>query len=208
MNRFSRALFTGLLLATITGSAAFADNLQDGKAAFQKEQYAQALELLTPYAKQGNAEAAFLLGEMYGPRSWGQQGENRNGVEQDNKQAIYWWTEAAKMGHAEAQLKLGWWLMYGKGVVDVDQKQAVEWLVKSAEQGNPHAQFEAGLAYAKGAGVTADPVQAFVWLGLASDKDGFEGAAKNRDEIAKTLTPEQLAKAEQAVKDWKPRSTQ
>ena len=56
---------------------------------------------------------------MYGPRSWGQQGENRNGVEQDNKQAIYWWTEAAKAGHAEAQLKLGWWLMYGKGVVEV-----------------------------------------------------------------------------------------
>ena len=123
MNKFSRALFTGLLLAAIGGGTALADNLQDGKAAFQKEQYTQALELLTPYAKQGNAEAAFLLGEMYGPRSWGQQGENRNGVEQDNKQAIYWWTEAAKAGHAEAQLKLGWWLMYGKGVVEVDQKE-------------------------------------------------------------------------------------
>src|SRR6187551_2093817 len=65
------------------------------------ERYAVTLDLLTPYAKDGNVEAAFLLGEMYGPRSWGQQGENRNGVEQDNRLAIYWWTQAAKAGHAQ-----------------------------------------------------------------------------------------------------------
>ena len=98
-------LRAGILALGILGAAsgaAWADAYKDGMTAFQSEDYAKSLSLLLPYAKDGNAEAAYLIGEMYGPRSWGQKGENRNGVEQDNKQAIFWWGEAAKKGYVNA----------------------------------------------------------------------------------------------------------
>ena len=98
------------LLALVHGTA-LAGDYEDGMTAFAGEDYAKALSLLLPFAKDGNAEAAYLIGEMYGPRSWGLKGENRNGVEQDNAQAIHWWGEAARLGNADAQLKLGWWLI-------------------------------------------------------------------------------------------------
>jgi hypothetical protein len=198
------AAFAVVLVGAAPGMA-HADAFTDGQQAFQNEQYAGALDLLTPYAKDGNVEAAFLLGEMYGPRSWGQKGENRNGVEQDDKQAIYWWTQAAKAGHAQAQLKLGWWLMNGKGVVEVDEKQGMDWLVKSAEQGDPHAQFEAGMGFWKGKGVSQDLMQAYVWLSLASTKDGFEPAVGHMREIEKSLTAAQLVEARRLSKEWKPK---
>ena len=142
-------LRAGILALGILGAAsgaAWADAYQDGIKAFHGEDYAKALSLLLPYAKDGNAEAAYLIGEMYGPRSWGQKGENRNGVELDNKEAIFWWGEAAKLGNSDAQLKLGWWLMKGKDVVKQDQAAGMNWLLMAANQGEPQAQYEVMLS--------------------------------------------------------------
>jgi len=130
-----RAGAFALAILTAASGAAWADAYKDGMTAFQGEDYGKALNLLLPYAKEGNAEAAYLIGEMYGPRSWGQKGENRNGVELDNKQAIFWWGEAAKKGNVDAQLKLGWWLMKGQDVVKQDQAAGMNWLLMAANQG-------------------------------------------------------------------------
>ncbi|NBU26418.1 MAG: DNA mismatch repair protein MutS, partial [Gammaproteobacteria bacterium] len=103
-------LRAGLMAVGVLGlvnGTAWADAYQDGMAAFRGEDYAKALSLLLPYAKDGNAEAAYIIGEMYGPRSWGLKGENRNGVEQNNAEAVFWWGESAKNGNSDAQLKLG-----------------------------------------------------------------------------------------------------
>ena len=173
--------------------------------AFTEEDYAQSLTLLLPFAKDGNAEAAYIIGEMYGPRSWGQKGENRNGVEQDNAQAIYWWGEAAKRGHAEAQLKLGWWLVKGGDVVPKDEAAGMNWLLMAANQGEPQAQYEAGIGYWKGRGVKADPIAAYMWFDLCSAEPGFDNAAAYRDEVAKSMTPEQITQAKQMVQAFAPK---
>ena len=76
-----RAGALALAIMAAASGTAWADAYQDGMTAFQGEDYGKALNLLLPYAKDGNAEAAYLIGEMYGPRSWGQKGENRNGVD-------------------------------------------------------------------------------------------------------------------------------
>jgi TPR repeat protein len=201
-------LRAGLLALGILGAAhgaAWADAYQDGMLAFRNEDYAQALTLLLPYAKDGNAEAAYLIGEMYGPRSWGQKGENRNGVEQDNAQAIRWWGEAAEKGHVEAQLKLGWWLLKGGDVVKQDQAAGMNWLLMAANQGQPQAQYEVGIGYWKGRGVKPDPIAAYMWLDLCATEPGFDNAAAYRDELAKTMSPEQVTQAKQMVQAFAPK---
>ena len=201
-------LRAGILALGILGAAsgaAWADAYQDGIKAFHGEDYAKALSLLLPYAKDGNGEAAYLIGEMYGPRSWGQKGENRNGVELDNKEAIFWWGEAAKLGNSDAQLKLGWWLMKGKDVVKQDQAAGMNWLLMAANQGEPQAQYEVGLGYWKGRGVKADPIAAYMWLDLCSAEPGFDNAASYRDEIAKGMTPDQVKQAQLMVQSFTPR---
>jgi TPR repeat protein len=202
MSRSLRALVcAAALLAAVP---ALAGPLEDGTKAFDAEQYVEALALLTPLAEGGNAEAAYLLGEMYGPRSWGQKGENRHGVEQDNAKAILWWTKAAEAGDAKARLKLGWYLMHGKDVVAINETAGLSWLVKSAGQGEPQAQYEAGLAYWQGKGAAADLVEARKWFLLVAPKDGFERAKGYLEEMAKTMTPEQIAAAEAAAKAFAP----
>lgn len=201
-------LRAGILALGILGAAsgaAWADAYKDGMTAFQSEDYGKALSLLLPYAKDGNAEAAYLIGEMYGPRSWGQKGENRNGVEQDNKQAIYWWGEAAKLGNVDAQLKLGWWLMKGQDVVKQDQAAGMNWLLMAANQGEPQAQYEVGLAYWKGRGVKPDPIAAYMWLDLCSNEPGFDNAANYRDQIAKGMTEDQVKQAKLMVQAFAPK---
>jgi TPR repeat protein len=207
---FRAALSAALIFAAAALAAAppaHAGPLEDGVKAFDGEQYGEALKLLTPLAEGGNAQAAYLLGEMYGPRSWGQKGENRHGVELDNAKAIQWWTKAAEAGNAKAQLKLGWYLMHGKDVVAVDEAQGIGWLVKAAGQGEPQAQFEAGLAYWQGKGAAADLVEARKWFIVVAPKDGFEKAKGYLDEMAKQMTPEQIAAAETAAKAFTPEKT-
>ncbi len=203
-----RAGAVALAIMVAASGTAWADAYQDGLTAFQSEDYAKALNLLLPYAKDGNAQAAYLIGEMYGPRSWGQKGENRNGVELDNAQAIYWWGEAAKKGNVEAQLKLGWWLMKGQGVVKEDQAAGMNWLLMAANRGEPQAQYEVGLGYWKGRGVKADPIAAYMWLDLSSTEPGFDNAAKYRDEIASHMTKDQVKQAKLMVQAFTPKVAQ
>ena len=197
-----------LMILLSANGAAWADAYQDGMLAFKNEDYGTALTLLMPFAKQGDAEAAYLIGEMYGPRSWGQKGENRNGVEQDNAQAILWWGEAAKAGLAEAQLKLGWWLLKGKDVVKQDEAAGMNWLLMAANQGEPQAQYEVGIGYWKGRGVKPDPIAAYMWLELASTEPGFDNAVGYLEELAKTMTPEQVTQAKQMVQAFAPKRSQ
>jgi len=192
------------ILGLVHGTA-LAGSLEDGMLAFRSEDYGKALSLLMPFAKEGNAEAAYLLGEMYGPRSWGQKGENRNGVEQDNEQAIYWWGEAAKKGYADAQLKLGWWLLKGRDVVKQDEAAGMNWLLMAANQGEPQAQYEVGIGYWKGRGVKPDPIAAYMWLDLCSSEPGFDNAANYRDEVAKGMTAEQVNQAKLMVQAFAPK---
>ena len=83
----------------------------------------------TAEAKQGDATAQFNLGWMY------RQGQ---GVTQDDKAAVIWYTKAAEQGHARAQYNLGNMYRQGRGVAQ-DDKTAVIWYTKAAEQGDPKA---------------------------------------------------------------------
>src|SRR5262249_26104631 len=65
-------------------------------------------------------------------------------------------------------------------------------LFAQARRGNAIAQYNLGLAYAQGQGVTADPIEAFVWLSLARE-NGAHGQAL--EDLSKTMTADQLTQA-------------
>ena len=122
MRRFLFAVF--LVVACATGAAA--DSFEDGRSAYERGDYAQAMNLLRPLAAQGDARAQFNLGVMY------RHGE---GVPQDAQEAVTWYRKAAEQGYAPAQYNLGVMYRHGQGVPQ-DAQEAVKWYRRAAEQGH------------------------------------------------------------------------
>jgi TPR repeat protein len=106
----------------------------------------------------------------------------------------------AEQGSAWAQFSLG--LMYDNGTgVPQDNKEAAKWYRKAAEQGVARAQSNLGLRYYKGQGVLKDDVNDYAWA-YAGSANGNDQGSKNRDIIAKEMTPEQIAEAQKLSKVW------
>jgi hypothetical protein len=72
-------------------------------------------------------------------------------------------------------------------------------LQRRAAQGDARAQFDLGVQYY---GID-DIVQSYKWLSLASAQ-GLHGVDPLIEDMAKKMTPSQLAEAKKWVKDWKP----
>jgi uncharacterized protein len=122
--------------------------------------YCGEFEDILKVAEQGNVDAQYKLGLMYG---------NGRGIPQDYKQAFFWFKKVAEQGYASAQFNLG--IMYSKGQgVSQDYKQAVYWYTKAAEQGDDFAQYHLGLLYAEGKGVEKDLKEAVSWYTKAAEQ--------------------------------------
>ena len=170
-----------------------------GVTAYKWGAYATALREWHPLAKQGNAKAQYNLGLMY---------RKGQGVPQDDAEAVGWWREAAGQGNAGAQNNLGVMYRNGHGVPQ-DDAEAVGWWRKAAEQGDANAQYNLGLMYKNGLGVPQDEAQAYMWFKLASSTfppgEGHDDAVKNRDIVAKRMTPAQISEAKKLAREWKPK---
>ena len=172
---------------------AVAGPFEDGVAAHNRADYGTALRLWRPLADQGDASAQYNLGLMYA------EGQ---GVPQDYAAAMSWYRKAAEQGNAGAQYNLGY--MYNNGLgVPQDYAAAAAWYRKAADQGQARAQTNLGLMYAEGQGVPQDYVQAHMWWNLAAAQNNASGV-KNRDIVAKKMTPAQIAEAQKLAREWKP----
>lgn len=153
--------------------------------------YATALRLYRPLAEQGNARAQSDLGAMYG---------KGHGVPQDYTAAVSWYRKAAEQGDREAQHYLGIMYALGQGVPQ-DYVAAASWYQKAAHQGDPRAQNNLGTMYIEGKGVPQDYVLAHVWFNLAASA-GNAMAINNRNNVAKKMTPAQIAAAQKLAREW------
>ena len=109
----------------------------------------------------------------------------------------------AEQGHADAQYNLG--VMYEKGLgVPQDDQEAVRWFRLAAEQGIVRAQVNLGFMYVNGQGVQKDYVKAYLWYAIAAAK-GDRNSARNRDDVAKQLTPAQITETLRLIPEWKPK---
>jgi TPR repeat protein len=158
------------------------------------QDYKEAVRWFRHSTEHKNAYGQYNLGWMYA---------NGQGVPQDYKEAVRWFRLSADQGFADAQNNLG--LMYKNGTgVPQDYKEAVRLYRLAVDQGHAQAQFNLGLSYGRGKGVPQDFVLAYMWLNLA----GSYGSQRIKSKIdlvkpEKYLTPQQLEKAQELVRNWK-----
>ena len=142
-----------MLLMTVGVSPASAMTMEEVTAAYERGDYTIARFYLTPYAVNGDADAQFMLGNMY---AFGQ------GVPEDAPAAVRWYRKAAEQGEPRAQFRLGIMYARGEGVAE-DDAEAAQWFRLAAEQGEPRAQVILGAMYARGEGVAEDDAEAVQW---------------------------------------------
>jgi hypothetical protein len=100
-----------------------------GMAAYDRQNYAEALGWWRQAADQGDALAETAIGAMYA---------EGYGVHQDYAEAVRWYRKAADQGHAVAELNLG--IVYDGGFgVPQDRMQARYWMQRAAAHGNSEA---------------------------------------------------------------------
>lgn len=156
-----------------------------------KKSYEAALVWFQKAANRKDTTAMRYLGRMYG---------RGQGVTPDIKKAFYWVEQVAKTGHPAAQSLLGLLYYEGQGT-QKDLKKAFQWSEKAAKQGDPNAQYLLGQQYAFGEGVEKNSEKAAFWWSLASEHD--KDYAKNAKKMVKTLTPDQKAQLDNALKSWR-----
>lgn len=99
--------------------------------AYQRGLFLTAMDKALPRAEKGDAAAQTLIGELL---------SNGLGVKRDEKEAAFWYAQAAENGDANAMLKYAVLLMEGRGVKQ-DKAKADAWMKKSADAGNGSAAF-------------------------------------------------------------------
>jgi TPR repeat protein len=170
------------------------DNYQDGVAANKRGDYGGAVAVFRPLAESGHADSQYSLGAMY---------RVGRGVPADFVESAKWYRLAANQGHAVAQSQLGMMYEVGEGVAQ-DYREAAILHKMAAVQGDKTGQNQLGLAYATGLGVSENMVLAYMWLDLAI----VDGDSRNRDTIARHMTPQQISLAQKMAQDCKQRNFQ
>ena len=125
----------------------------------------------------------------------------------DYATALKTFQSLAAQGNAEAQTNLGMLYANGQGVPQ-DYSQARQWYEKAAAQGHALAQNNLAEMYYAGLGVPQDDVRAYMWVNLAAaDMTGDEQkqAVENRDDVARRMTPAQIAEANQLAQQCRSR---
>ena len=152
------------------------------------QDYAKARQWYERAAAQGDARSQVTIGVLY---------SKGRGVPQDYAKARQWYEKAAAQGNANAQGNLGALYRDGRGVLQ-DFARARHWYEQAAIQGNADAQAWLGLMYAYGKGGPQNDVRAYMWLNLAAaSTDAINTSPANvRDEVARRMTPAQLAEAQ------------
>ncbi len=206
-----------ILLAAFAAASLLSQNAT-GAENFQENETAKALAAGEPAAvvkalerqvRSGNVVSALELGLMY---------RDGKGVSQDYAKARKYLKNAAqpdeiriwhKNGVPDAQYALAVMLRDGVGGKP-NASAAVPWFERAAEQGRLPAQLALAQMYFNGAGIKRSPERAFIWASIAAASAG-EAAKKEMEQIRdlarKQIEPKQLAKAENLVKAWKPKSS-
>lgn len=112
-------LALSLASALCMSAAARADTYSEAFIAAETGNYRQAYALFTPLAEQGHAQAQFNLALMY---------HGGLGVKPNEREAVYWYQQAAANGSREAQEFLAVGYQEGWFGLPRDEKRAHYWL--------------------------------------------------------------------------------
>jgi TPR repeat protein len=147
-----------ICLAMLAGYAAplaapaFAATIEDVHKAIKEKRSFDAFQDLQELAPAGNAEAQFMLGDMY---RWGDLGSA------NFEKALYWYQRSAKQGNVDAMLGLAGMYGHGQGVPQ-DKAASYRWLVLASSQhlDEKSAAIVAGARDELGMHLTAQQIEA------------------------------------------------
>ena len=105
-------------------------DIEQGRDLMENNQFSEAMQVLLPAARSGNADAEELIGVMYALGL---------GVDKDPVRAFDWYLRSAMKGHPGAQSGVGWYYEVGIGLPAPDLVRAYVWYTLSAIGGDPDA---------------------------------------------------------------------
>ncbi|MCF7670728.1 SEL1-like repeat protein [Bacillus subtilis] len=156
--------------------------------------YKEAAKWYALSAERGFAPAQYRLGNF---------NEKGLGMPRDAAKATKFYEQAAAQGNASAMHNLA--VLYAMGPAgQVNNDSAAKWFFKAAELGVKDSQYNLGILTAKGLGRAQSLEESYKWFALAAEA-GDADAAEKRDQVAKSLKPEQLERAVNLTKLWKPK---
>ena len=149
------------------------------------KQYHQAVRWYAVAASQGDPEAPFYLGRIY---------QDGRGGPRNYARARQWYRVAAHQGNQKAAVNLGSMHALGLGG-PTNYQVAGQWFLLAANAGNIKAQENLGVLYRNGMGVRRDYVKAYMWFAIAAATQRDSEAARQRDQIARLMEPDQIEQA-------------
>ena len=155
----------------------------------------KAIEWFRKAADAGEPLAAYKVGCYFA-------GQFPGVVKSDPAEALANKLKAADQGYSFAQSDVGH-IYFEQG----NFAEAVKWWKLAAEQGYPQALGDLSVAYHLGKIVPEDKTLAYSYFVLATSNSGSEmnpDYKASYDEMASTMTPEELRRAEKAISEWKP----
>jgi uncharacterized protein len=212
-------LATGILF--VTSGVAVAGPLEEAKAAKNSGDFETALRIYTELSNQGDPTAQLQLGLMYdeghgAPKLYQQavrwysvaasQGDSEapyylgriyhdgRGGPKNYVRARQWYGVAAVRGNQKAAVNLGTMHALGMGGPK-NHSVAGYWFLLAANSGDIKALRNLGDLYKNGMGVRPDYMKAYMWFAIAAAMHGDSEAAKDREQIARFMTPHQIERA-------------
>ncbi|MCT7555443.1 tetratricopeptide repeat protein [Aliarcobacter butzleri] len=167
-----------LLCTAVTLTLAFAVTYEDGKRAFEKEDYKKALKIFEELSLKTKDFDHYELGYIY------LNGEAlEEGLPQDTEKAFSYFNDSAYRGNVSAMLALASNFDLGF-FVERDYQEAKKFYERAAIKGNSLAQYTLGNYYEEGRGsIEADVEKAIKWYKMACynkkvpSEDFFKDAA-------------------------------
>jgi localization factor PodJL len=147
-------------------------------------------------AASGLAPAQYRVATLY---------ERGKGVDKDLKAALSWYERAASLGNVRSMHNAAV-IAAGNEAGGPDYVRAYKWFSLAANHGLKDSQFNLAVLMERGLGTKADAVEALFWYyAAAAQQDG--DAKTHADALAKSLSPDAVAKIKTRLNSWKPETS-
>ncbi len=196
MNKTFRifSLIAALSIGVAGHASAYSE--REGLDIYQRGLYLEAIEYWKKAAAAGDAGSAYRLSEEY---------FDAKIVKRDLKVAFQYLQQAAKGNDARAITDLASFYDYGTGVAK-DRKKAAELYLRAAKMGMPAAMFNVAAMLETGDGIQMDKVEAYKFYLLSRDQGFAPFANKALEEMAATMTVDQIVEAEDLADNFVPKA--
>lgn len=199
MTRLSALTLVFVLALSAPALAGF----EEGRAAYNKQQWKEAITHLRPAAEKDDPRAQILLGNMYA---------DGYGVEKSEEEAFTLYYRAAVLGNTDGMVAVATLYQTGTGVARND-RMAIDWFERAARAGNQTGAFFYAIHLYQGRkGDTfdfkPDHKQAYKWFRIAALKNDVPNLEKAAVEIytniAQNLLPEEVSALDKEAFAFKP----